>query len=94
MFVVHVGRDEELLESITRHAKERGVTDAALTLIGAVRECTVSVMGEGQRAGRVRPDRRGAAGGAVRRGGSGRPAAGRATVLDGGGGSVPRGHPK
>jgi uncharacterized protein len=47
VFVVHVGRDEEVLESITRQAKEHGVTDAALTLIGAVQECTVSVMPKG-----------------------------------------------
>ncbi len=47
MFIVHVGRDEEVLESITRQATARGVTDAALTLIGAVQECTVSVMPKG-----------------------------------------------
>ena len=47
MFVVHVDRDEEVLESITRQATDHGVTDAALTLIGAVQECTVSVMPKG-----------------------------------------------
>ena len=47
MFIVHVGRDEEVLEAITRQATARGVTEAALTLIGAVQECTVSVMPKG-----------------------------------------------
>ncbi|MGI5180175.1 PCC domain-containing protein [Dactylosporangium sp. CA-152071] len=47
MFIAHVGRDQEVLASITKQAAERGVTDAALTLIGAVQECTVSVMPKG-----------------------------------------------
>lgn len=36
MFIVHIGRGEEVVESITRQIMARGVTDAALTLIGAV----------------------------------------------------------
>ncbi|GAA3298387.1 DNA-binding protein [Dactylosporangium vinaceum] len=47
MFIVHIGRGEEVLESITRQVIARGVTDAALTLIGAVQQCTVSVMPKG-----------------------------------------------
>jgi uncharacterized protein len=44
VFIAHVGRGEEVLTSIARPAKTRGVTDASVTLIGAVQECTVSVM--------------------------------------------------
>lgn len=47
MFIAHVGRDEEVLESIAKQAAAQGVRDAALTLVGAVHECTVSVMPKG-----------------------------------------------
>lgn len=47
MFIASVGRDQEVLDAITKQAAERGVTDAVLTLIGAVQECTVSVMPKG-----------------------------------------------
>ena len=47
MFIAEVGRDEEVLTAIGRQAAERGVTAAALTLVGAVQECTVSVMPKG-----------------------------------------------
>jgi uncharacterized protein len=47
MIVLSVGRDEEVLATIARQAAERGIRNAALTLIGAVRECTVSVMPKG-----------------------------------------------
>ncbi len=44
MFVVHVGKGDEVVETITREAKVRGVGSAAITLIGAVESCCVSVM--------------------------------------------------
>jgi predicted DNA-binding protein with PD1-like motif len=47
VFIARVGRDEEVLESIAKQAAQRGVTDAALTLVGAVQECTLSVMPKG-----------------------------------------------
>ncbi|MGC9669544.1 PCC domain-containing protein [Planosporangium sp. 12N6] len=47
MFVVSVGKGEEVLETIARHVQERGVRAAAITLIGAVQGCCVSVMPKG-----------------------------------------------
>lgn len=44
MFVVSVGKGEEVIETITREAKDRGVANAAVTLIGAVESCCISVM--------------------------------------------------
>jgi uncharacterized protein len=44
VFVVHVGKGQEVLETIAAAVDERGVTAAALTLIGAVGSCRVSVM--------------------------------------------------
>lgn len=44
MIVVSVGIGAEVLETIGREAAARGVTNAAITLIGAVRGCCVSVM--------------------------------------------------
>ncbi|WP_426504401.1 PCC domain-containing protein [Dactylosporangium sp. McL0621] len=41
MFIVRVGHGEEVLETIMRQVAARDVTDAAVTLIGAVQECTV-----------------------------------------------------
>jgi Plants and Prokaryotes Conserved (PCC) domain len=44
MFVIKV-RDGELLDTIERAARERGITNAAIvTLIGAVDSCTLSTM--------------------------------------------------
>jgi predicted DNA-binding protein with PD1-like motif len=47
VFIAHVQRDEEVLESIAKQASGHGISNAALTLIGAVHECTVSVMPKG-----------------------------------------------
>jgi len=47
VFIASVGRDQEVLDAITKQAAERGVTNGVLTLIGAVQECTVSVMPKG-----------------------------------------------
>ena len=44
LFLVRVGRGEEVLETIERAVAERGVTAASITLIGAVKGCTLSVM--------------------------------------------------
>lgn len=44
MFVVQVNSGQEVLETVTRAVVERGVTAAAITLIGAVEGCCVSVM--------------------------------------------------
>jgi len=42
--LVKVEKDEEVLAIIGAAVAALGVTDAAITLIGAVHECTVSVM--------------------------------------------------
>jgi predicted DNA-binding protein with PD1-like motif len=48
VFVVNVGRDEEVIATVTREARRRGVHSAAIvSLIGAVQECRVSVMPKG-----------------------------------------------
>jgi uncharacterized protein len=47
VFLVQVNRDEEVLETVQRAVTERGVQSAAITLIGAVKGCTVSVMPKG-----------------------------------------------
>jgi len=47
VFVVSVGKGEEVLATIAREAREREVRNAAITLIGAVERCTVSVMPKG-----------------------------------------------
>jgi predicted DNA-binding protein with PD1-like motif len=47
VFIIEVERDEEVLTRIAKDAALLGVTDASLTLIGAVHECTVSVMPKG-----------------------------------------------
>jgi uncharacterized protein len=45
MLVVSVGKGEEVIETISRAAKEHGVANAAIvSLIGAVEGCCVSVM--------------------------------------------------
>jgi predicted DNA-binding protein with PD1-like motif len=45
VFVVEVGKGEEIIETVTREAKERGVSNAAIvSLIGAVESCCVSIM--------------------------------------------------
>jgi predicted DNA-binding protein with PD1-like motif len=45
MFVVSVGKGQEVIETVAREAGERGVRDAAIvSLIGAVESCCVSVM--------------------------------------------------
>jgi len=45
-FVVRVDKDQEILETIQAAVAGRGVINAVMTLIGAVQECTVSVMPE------------------------------------------------
>src|SRR5690242_17018886 len=51
MFVVSVGRGEEVLATIRRECRARGVASAAIvSLIGAVEGCTVSVMASGDAA--------------------------------------------
>jgi predicted DNA-binding protein with PD1-like motif len=47
VFLVQVNRGEEVLETLQRAVTERDVTSAAITLIGAVKGCTVSVMPKG-----------------------------------------------
>lgn len=47
MFVVQVTKGEEVHNVISREIQERGVRDAAITLIGAVQQCCVSVMPKG-----------------------------------------------
>jgi predicted DNA-binding protein with PD1-like motif len=47
VFVVHVGKGEEVLSAIGREAGKRDIQNAAITLIGAVERCTVSVMPKG-----------------------------------------------
>jgi uncharacterized protein len=48
VFVVSVGRGEEVIETISREVAERGVTEAAVvSLIGAVEGCCVSIMPKG-----------------------------------------------
>jgi predicted DNA-binding protein with PD1-like motif len=48
VFVVSVGKGQEVIETITRDAEMRGVQNAAIvSLIGAVQECRVSVMPKG-----------------------------------------------
>jgi predicted DNA-binding protein with PD1-like motif len=44
MFVARVGAGEEVVATIARQVAERGIANAALTVIGAVKGCTVSVM--------------------------------------------------
>jgi predicted DNA-binding protein with PD1-like motif len=44
VFVVHVGKGEEVLSAIDREASRRDIQNAAITLIGAIERCTVSVM--------------------------------------------------
>jgi uncharacterized protein len=45
VFVVSVGRGEEVVETVARAVAAHGVTDAAIvSMVGAVRECCVSVM--------------------------------------------------
>jgi predicted DNA-binding protein with PD1-like motif len=45
VFVVSVGKGQEVIETITREADKRGVRHAAVvSLIGAVEGCCVSVM--------------------------------------------------
>src|SRR5262245_39189363 len=45
VFVVSVGKGQEVIETVAREAGERGVRDAAIvSLIGAVESCCVSVM--------------------------------------------------
>jgi predicted DNA-binding protein with PD1-like motif len=47
VFVVQVGKGEEVLATITREVEARGVTQASVTLIGAVQTYCVSVMPKG-----------------------------------------------
>ncbi len=47
MFVVSVGKGQEVIETISREVRDRGIENAALTLIGAVESCCVSVMPKG-----------------------------------------------
>jgi predicted DNA-binding protein with PD1-like motif len=47
VFLVNVGKGEEVIETITRQVQQHGVRDAAITLIGAVEGCCVSVMPKG-----------------------------------------------
>ena len=47
MFVINVGKGEEVLETITREVQQRKVTDAGITVIGAVEGCCISVMPKG-----------------------------------------------
>lgn len=45
MFVITVGKGQEVLETVAQECKNRGVTDAAVvSLIGAVEGATISVM--------------------------------------------------
>ncbi len=45
MFVVSVGKGQEVIETIASEAEKRGVQNAAIvSLIGAVQECCLSVM--------------------------------------------------
>ena len=44
MYLVKVEKDQEVLATLAAAAAELGVTDGAITLIGAVHEATVSVM--------------------------------------------------
>jgi hypothetical protein len=44
MFIVSVHKDQEVIETIANEARARGITSAAITLIGAVESCCVSVM--------------------------------------------------
>jgi hypothetical protein len=58
VFVVSVGRGEEVIETIGREVAERGVTDAAIvSLIGAVEGCCVSVMPKGDALSDILTDR-------------------------------------
>jgi uncharacterized protein len=56
MFVIHVSRGEEVLETIQREVTARGVMWAAITLIGAVKGCTVSVMPKGDESSDILTD--------------------------------------
>jgi predicted DNA-binding protein with PD1-like motif len=48
VFVVSVGKGQEVIETIGREARQRGVANAAIvSLIGAVESCCVSVMPKG-----------------------------------------------
>ena len=44
MYLVKVEKDQEVLETLGAAVKTLGVEDGSITLIGAVQECTVSVM--------------------------------------------------
>jgi uncharacterized protein len=44
MFVAQVNAGEEVVESLTRHIANRNITAASLTIIGAIKGCTISVM--------------------------------------------------
>jgi predicted DNA-binding protein with PD1-like motif len=45
LLVISVTKCQEVLDTITREARQRGITDAAIvSLIGAVESCCVSVM--------------------------------------------------
>ncbi|MEV6929635.1 PPC domain-containing DNA-binding protein [Dactylosporangium sp. NPDC051485] len=47
MFVAEVRSGEEVIESITRQVAARNITAASLTVIGAIKGCTISVMPKG-----------------------------------------------
>jgi len=48
VFVVSVGKGQEVVEAVTREVASRGVANAAIvSLIGAVEGCCVSVMPKG-----------------------------------------------
>jgi predicted DNA-binding protein with PD1-like motif len=48
LFTVSVAKGQEVIETVTREAQNRGVRNAAIvSLIGAVEECCVSVMPKG-----------------------------------------------
>jgi uncharacterized protein len=44
MFIAAVSPGEEVIESITRQIADRSIKTASLTIIGAVKGCTLSVM--------------------------------------------------
>ncbi|MDG6106364.1 DNA-binding protein [Dactylosporangium aurantiacum] len=44
MFVVHVAAGEEVVGSINRQCADRGISQAGILLVGAVKGCTISVM--------------------------------------------------
>lgn len=46
MHLVKVEKDQEVLETLREAVAQLGVRDASITLIGAVEECTVSVMAQ------------------------------------------------